>query len=134
MYRVKEIIQVKQKNQIMANVKEIFNFVQTLNPTESCISSLGRFTSDMDMQVSLDFAAKIKSYLPEGTLAKTIMDEMNERDRISYSPKQLWVISYQLVKSDEFSAYYEGFMHDVKIREAMQKARKARRNSKAISK
>lgn len=62
------------------------------------------------------------------------MDEMLEKAHIFYSSKQLWVISYQLVKSDEFSAYYEDFMHDVKIREAIRKARKARRNTKAISK
>lgn len=129
MYRVKEITHVKT-NQIMANVKEIFNFVQTLNPTESCISSLGRFTSDMDMQVSLDFAAKIKSYLPEGTLAKTIMDEMLEKAHIFYSSKQLWVISYELMKSQDFLSYYEDSMHEVRMREAIRKARKERRNSR----
>lgn len=114
----------------MTTVKNIFDFIQSLNPTESCVSSLGHFVDDMNMQVALDFAAKIKSYLPAGTLAKTIMDEMLEKSRIFYSAKQLWVISYELMKSQGFLAYYDDFMHEIKMREAIRKARKERRNSR----
>ena len=114
----------------MTTVKNIFDFIQSLNPTESCVSSLGHFVDNMNMQVALDFAAKIKSYLPEGTLAKTIMDEMLEKAHIFYSAKQLWVISYELMKSKDFLSYYEDSMHEVRMREAIRKARKERRNSR----
>lgn len=111
----------------MTTVKNIFDYIQTLNPTVSCVSSLGHFVDNNNLQTSLYFAGKIEGYLPKGTLARTILDEVDITRR-SYSSKQLWVIAYQLIKSEDFIACYEKDMAEIRAFDERQRnARRARR-------
>ena len=79
-------------------VKQVYNDIHSLNPSKTTVSSLGTFVSSMNQQISDDKRSEIMDYLPKDSLAyKIILSNQNE-----FSDKQLWVISYELMKNEDY--------------------------------
>lgn len=84
----------------MATVKQIFDYIQGMNPSTSTVSSIGTFVTELSQQVADNIVREVIENLPEGTLAYKIATSTTGR----FSEKQLWVIAYELEKNKEFSA------------------------------
>lgn len=81
------------------SVKQIFDYINGMNPSVSTVSSLGSFVSNMNQQVADNIKNEVVSALTdENSLAYKIATT-SER----FSDKQLWVISYELLKNEEFA-------------------------------
>lgn len=84
----------------MTNVKQIFDYISMMNPTVNTSSSLGSYVSATDQMVADNITAEVINALTDETsLAYKIA---TTADR--YSDKQLWVIAYELVKNETFTA------------------------------
>lgn len=105
----------------MITVKDIFNYVRIINPAQHSSSSFGSYSTAMDNQIADGAIKEISDYLPEGTLARQILMETRGR----YTDKQLWVISYELLKSESFVAFMEARKAEREEEEAYEKAKRA---------
>jgi hypothetical protein len=103
-------------------VKEIFNYISSLNANTSHISSLGSYVSATDQQIAASTHNEVIDVLPVGTLAHKIVSSMTNYS--NYSAKQLWVIAFELEKNAEFSAKVAEFNAEVSRKESMRKAAK----------
>ena len=81
------------------NVKQVYNHVQILNP-----KSAYRDTDEASWQLREDFAKELNGYLPSDSLAAKIIKE--HAYKTYYSEKQMWVIAYELMKSQSFKEDY----------------------------
>ncbi len=107
--------------------KDIFNSLSSLAPQVQATSSVGTYVSNISLQVAESELNRIKPYLPEDSLAFEILTKAFGH----YSEKQLWVIAYQLLKSESYVKDLESFKATVKAGEDRKKAtRKARSESK----
>ena len=98
----------------MANVKNIFGYIQGMNPTVTTISSMGSFVENRNQQVA-DMAVR------------EVIDAIENHDSLAYkiatsttrffSEKQLWVIAYELMKNKEFVAMVENFYAEIERKE-----------------
>jgi hypothetical protein len=79
----------------MTTVAQIFNSISNLNVRKSHVSSIGSFVTEVSKEVTDNKIEKVKSYLPEGTLAAKIV-----ASNVNFTEKQLWVIAYELLKTD----------------------------------
>ncbi len=95
-----------------ATVKQVFNYIQGLNPSTSTISSLGSFVTEQSQQVSDMIHREVTTGLPEGTLAHKILTTSEK-----YSEKQLWVIAYELMKNDCFTEMVGKFYSKIEAKE-----------------
>ena len=98
-----------------ATVKQIFNDIQSLNPTTSTISSLGTFVTEQSRQVSEIVYREVLINVSESSLAHKILMKSE-----TYSEKQLWVIAYELLKND---AYATQLGAEIAEREAKENAK-----------
>lgn len=110
----------------MTTVKNIFDYIQSLNPSTLTISSIGTFTSSLSEQIANDTLGEVINHLPAGTLAYKIADTTNLG---RFSIKQLWVIAYELVKNEEFCSIVSNFYAEIERKENFKKAvKKAKKN------
>jgi hypothetical protein len=102
----------------MNNAKQIFDYIQTLNPTTSTISSLGSFVTEINQQVSDQCFTEVNQAITnDKSLAYKILHSANK-----YTAKQLWVIAYELVKNEEFSKMVADFYAEINRKENSKKA------------
>lgn len=66
----------------------------------------GGYVSPLNESITRQAEAEVNGNLPEGTLAYNIY---NDRKGKSFSPKQMWVIAYELMKN-------EAYVHDLRRR------------------
>ena len=97
----------------MKNTRQIFDYIQGMNPTVSTVSSMGSFVTEMSQQVSDSVVTEVVRALPEGTLAYKIATSNAAR----YSEKQLWVMAYELTKNEEFVAKVADFYERINRKE-----------------
>lgn len=109
----------------MATLKEIFTQVSMMNPSVSTISSIGSFVDANSQQLADYVTKKIMGYLPMSSLAyKIALESMGH-----YSTKQMWVITYELQKNNEYCAILDKDLAEIAAREARRKANmRAKRN------
>jgi hypothetical protein len=87
----------------MITVKDIFNYVKRINPAQHISSSMGRYSTSLDNQIADNAIKEISEYLPKESLAHKVLFDVRGR----YTEKQLWVISYELMKSADFVALWK---------------------------
>lgn len=102
-----------------ATVKQIFNHISMLNPTVSEISSMGRFVSATNQQVSDDIRSEILNSVSENSLAYKIAHTANQ-----FTDKQLWVIAFELEKNEEFGLKLAQNIDSIKRRKNAKKQAK----------
>ena len=98
-----------------STVKQIFDYISAMNPSESIISSLGSYVSNMDRTVADMITEEVIEALQgrEDTLAYKIATTADK-----YSDKQLWVIAYELVKNEEFANRVVNFYAEISRKQA----------------
>lgn len=97
----------------------IFNEIQGLNPKTSIISSIGSFISNENQMVSDMIRKEAISNVSESSLAFSIL-----RDSEKFSEKQLWVISFELLKNESYCKNLQKTVDERNKYMAFQKARK----------
>lgn len=92
----------------MKNVKNIFNYIQGINPSQSTVSSIGTFVTAQNEQVAEMQVRELISALVNAdkkqTLAFKILDSTSR-----FTEKQIWVIAFELVKIDSFSEMVDSY-------------------------
>lgn len=97
----------------MANVSNIFNYIQGMNPRVNTISSLGSYVDSQSQQVA-------------EMVRREVADAIINRDSLAYkiastssrfSEKQLWVIAYELVNNAEYAQKVEDYYNELARRE-----------------
>lgn len=106
--------------------KQIFNYISGINPTESTVSSLGSFVSDLNQQIADELLKEIITELPKNTLAYKIATSTTKK----FSDKQLWVITFELSKNDFFSDKVISFFKKIKEEEKSKRERKSYKQAK----
>ena len=89
----------------MTTAAQVFNYIQMLNPSSTTVSSMGTFVTNQARDLAYSVLNEVKQHLPEGTLAHKIANQSSD----FFTEKQLWVIAYELVKTDyakEVSDFY----------------------------
>ena len=120
----------KKNKQTMTQVQSIFNYIGSLNPSISTISSIGNFVSSNDQQLSDAMRREVMNALPNDTLAYSIATTANK-----FSAKQLWVIAFQLEKNAEFCNVVNEFYAEIKLeREVSRAVKSAKRAQRRESK
>lgn len=91
-------------NEAMIKVtpKDVFNYINGLNPKTHTSSSMGKYSSSMDNQIADMYFKEVVDYLPQDSLAHKILFGSK-----TYTEKQLWVIAYELMKNSSFVAKME---------------------------
>lgn len=107
---------------------DIYNHIQGLNPTSNSISSLGSYVSPMERQLADELRKDVSKALPDGCLAKKIVETASR-----FTDKQLWVITYELLKNKDFCKDLEAFNAEVERKDARRKAAKAENGKKRQS-
>ena len=102
-----------------ASVKQIFNYISSINPTTSHISSLGDYVSDSAQQLADAMLRDIICNLPENTLAYKIATSNTNR----YSDKQMWVLAFELEKNADFSNEVAEFYAELDRKSEVKKAK-----------
>lgn len=110
----------------MITVKDIFNYVKIINPAQHTSSSMGRYSTSLDNQIADNAIKEISEYLPKESLARKVLFDVRGR----YTEKQLWVISYELMKSADFVAFMESRKAEKEDEEAYEKATRAIKSRK----
>lgn len=82
----------------MTTVKQIFNYIQSANPSTTTFSSMGSLVTNQAQQVADSTVREIMNNVPESSLAYKIATSLADR----FSDKQLWVMAYELDKNEEF--------------------------------
>ncbi len=88
-------------------VGDVFEEISLINTTTNTVSSLGTYASEMSIQISGDEIRRLKNMVPENSVAFKILDgaeenNLNLRRGYSFSDKQKWAISYELLKNKDF--------------------------------
>ena len=107
-------------------VKQVFNEIQSLNPKESTISSIGTFVTNQSQQMADAKLREILELLPENSTAYKIA-----RSECHFTEKQLWVISYELFKNAEFC---ENLAKEIEVLEKEVEFEKSKRAAKRAAK
>jgi len=113
----------------MTTVKQIFEYIKGMNPGTSTVSSMGTFVDGMHQQVADRIVSEVTAALPKDSLAHKIATTSEH-----YTEKQLWVISYELMKNAEFVAKATAFDDEINDAEILRKARKARKAARKANK
>lgn len=107
----------------MSTAKQIFNYIQGINPRTSTVSSIGTFVTAQSEQVAEMVLREVINALPEGSLAYKIATGNHAR----FSEKQIWVIAFELSKNEDFSrkvsAFYDKITKASNAKEAASKAK-----------
>lgn len=90
----------KLKHHTMTTAKKIYNKLTAMNPISTYASSFGSHTSHFAQECADMVRSEILEFIPEGTLAHKILSS----DPRSFTEKQLWVIAFELVKNDKYTA------------------------------
>jgi hypothetical protein len=106
----------------MANVKQIFDYIQGMNPTTNTINSFGTYVSNQNQQVADMVTSEVVKALDQNTLAYKIVSSSSR-----FSDKQLWVVAYELVKNEEFSQMVADFYAEIERKENFKKASSAKK-------
>lgn len=93
----------------MATVQDIFNYISSMNPKESVISSMGTFIDKSSQDLADGINNEVIGALPQDTLAYKIATSLTDR----YTDKQLWVIAFELKKNATFLAKIEKFYSEL---------------------
>ena len=80
-------------------VKQIFDYINSMNPTIHEVSSVGSYTTQMEETSAENTLQEVTESLSEDTLAYKIA---TTTEIGKFSEKQLWVIAYALEKNDTF--------------------------------
>lgn len=96
----------------MKNAKQIFNYIQRMNPSSSTVSSIGTFVTSQNQQVADGFVNEVIANLPGGTLAYKIATSNISR----FSEKQLWVIAFELEKNEQYATMVANHYADAERR------------------
>ena len=116
----------------MKNAKQIFNYIQRMNPATSTISSIGTLVCNLNQQVADSFVNEVIANLPEGTLAHKIATSNISR----FSAKQLWVIAFELERNEQYATMVANHYADAERRynakiEAQEKKKAANKEASA---
>lgn len=104
----------------------IFSEISDLNVQMSYSSSLGSYVSESSKMVSEDIYKKIIKSIPENSLAYQILTNTDH-----YSEKQLWVITFELLKNENYCNEIMEEFHERNSREFTKKIiKKDRQNLK----
>lgn len=123
--------QVASKKFVLPNLKQVFSDIQVLNPSTSTVSSLGKFVSSLNQQISDNKRNEIKDYLPKDSTAYKIISSNTD----NFSDKQLWVISYELMNNQDYLKDLNQRIEETKQKEQYQKSKKsAKRKQKSEKK
>lgn len=85
-------------------VKDVYKSISAIDLTAKNNS---RYHNYMNEERGDECRARVEGYLPEGSLAKKIYDQMcaNLVKGWRLSEKQQWVIAYELMKNEGYVAY-----------------------------
>lgn len=124
-YEVEDVtagaVREEVKKAAKVKVSDIFEQVAMLNPRKDYISSLGEYVSDSNIMCAEYVEREICDYLPHESLAFTIVKE----GRMGcYTTKQLWVIAYELLKSESYCEMLAKTLEEIRFREEMKRASK----------
>ncbi len=83
------------------STKQIFNYIQGMNPNVSNVSSMGSFVTNLNQQVADKCVSEVINALTDkkDTLAYKIATSLTDR----YTEKQLWVVAFELQNNTEFT-------------------------------
>ena len=109
------------KKSAKVKVSDIFEQVAMLNPRKDYISSLGEYVSDSNRMCAEYVERDICDYLPHESLAFAILKEGKMG---CYTTKQLWVIAYELLKSESYCEMLAKTLDEIRFREEMKRASK----------
>jgi hypothetical protein len=87
----------------MINASNIFNRIQSMNPSISTVSSIGSFVSSQNEQVAEMVTNNIIKLLPTDSLAYKIATSTSSR----FTEKKLWIIAFELEKNEEYKKELE---------------------------
>ncbi len=115
----------------MATLKEIFQDVSMMNPTVNYMSSIGEYVDSNAQQLADYVIREIVGYLPEDSLAMTIIRSTRGR----FTDKQLWVVAYELQKNAEYCAQLDKTNAEIAAKENAKReaSRQKLANNKANS-
>lgn len=102
------------------SVKDIFNDLKGLNPSQSQVSSMGSFVSSSQRQIADEKRNEIANSLDKNSLAYKIMQQAGDK----FSDKQVGVIAYELNKNNEYKN---------KLGESKNKSNNSKQDKKAKS-
>lgn len=91
-------------------VKQIFDYISSVNPTTNEVSSLGSYTTPMGEAIAEKTLQKVTECLSEGTLAYKIA---TSTEIGKFSEKQLWVIAYALENNEEYKNMVVSFYTEI---------------------
>lgn len=94
---MKQLIECINEAMIKVTPKDVFNYICWLNPKTHTSSSMGNYSSSMDNQIADMYFKEVADYLPQDSLARKILFGSK-----TYTEKQLWVITYELMKNKDF--------------------------------
>ncbi len=94
---MKKLIDYINEAMIRVTPKDVFNYICGLNPKTHTSSSLGKYSSSTDNQIADMYFKEVADYLPQDSLAHKILFGSK-----TYTEKQLWVITYELMKNKDF--------------------------------
>lgn len=99
----------------MKTFDNILRDIDILNPSESIVSSLGSFVSPMHRQMADDKCIELQKIVDHNSLAYKILTSTEH-----FSHKQLCVITYELLKHEDYCKKVNEF-YDKIDREELQK-------------
>jgi hypothetical protein len=112
--------------------QQLFNYTSHVNVRINTISSMGNYTTDIDIQVADNRRREIIQALPVDTLAYKII---TSTDRLS--EKQIWVVVFELLKNQDFcqivAEYYEDLNREQNMKAAKSAAKLAANKSNSQS-
>lgn len=98
-----------------------------INPKSTSVSSMGEIITENAKQLAQYMIDETIEYVPTDSLAMKILRD----GRWPFSDKQLWCISYELIKNKEYVEMIEKEEKELAQREAIKKAvKKAKKESK----
>ncbi|MDR1022236.1 MAG: hypothetical protein LBL94_03035 [Prevotellaceae bacterium] len=88
-----------------ATSKQIFDYIDGINPSVSVVSSIGHFVSDLNQSIAYDVRDECSANVPNDSLAYKILnsDEVLRGKVNRFTDKQRWVIAFELEKNDAYS-------------------------------
>lgn len=102
-----------------------------MNPTVNYMSSIGEYVDSNAQQLADYVIREIVGYLPEDSLAMTIIRSTRGR----FTDKQLWVVAYELQKNAEYCAQLDKTNAEIAAKENAKReaSRQKLANNKANS-
>lgn len=90
--------------------KNIFNYIQGMNPNSQTVSSIGTFVTAFSQQVADSQVSEVIQVLVNSDKKDTLAFKIASTNS-KFTEKQLWVIAFELEKNQEFAQnvnnYYE---------------------------